>query len=100
MSGVISIEGNLGAGKSTLLSLFNFSIIKEPVDEWEKMNGGNILKNYYADPKRWAFTFQLNALHSRALLWNNTIASEPNQLHFSERSPLADRHVFGEIMYR
>jgi deoxyadenosine/deoxycytidine kinase len=32
MSGVISIEGNLGAGKSTLLSLFNFSVIKEPVD--------------------------------------------------------------------
>ena len=47
MSGVISIEGNLGAGKSTLLSFFNFSIIKEPVEEWEKMAGGNILKNYY-----------------------------------------------------
>ncbi|MCB0370514.1 MAG: deoxynucleoside kinase [Bdellovibrionales bacterium] len=41
------------------------------------MNGGNILKSYYADPKRWAFTFQLNALHSRALLWNKTINEDP-----------------------
>ena len=64
------------------------------------MSGGNILKNYYENPKRWAFTFQLNALHSRTLLWNKTIAEEPSKLHFSERSPLADRHVFGEIMYR
>lgn len=64
------------------------------------MAGGNILKNYYEDPKRWAFTFQLNALHSRSLLWNRAILEQPKQILFSERSPLADRHVFGEIMYR
>lgn len=100
MSGVISIEGNLGAGKSSLLSLFNFATIKEPVDEWQTMSGGDILKNFYENPKRWAFTFQLHALHSRSLLWNKTISEEPQKLHFSERSPLADRHIFGEIMYR
>lgn len=69
MSGIISIEGNLGAGKTTLLSLLNISCIKEPVDEWENLKGTNILKNYYEDPKRWAFTFQLNAIHSRNRLW-------------------------------
>ncbi|MFM7855528.1 MAG: deoxynucleoside kinase, partial [Flammeovirgaceae bacterium] len=63
----------MGAGKSTLLSLLNLSVIKEPVEEWEHMVGGNLLKNYYEDPKRWAFTFQLNALHSRNMLWNKTI---------------------------
>lgn len=100
MSGVVSIEGNLGAGKSTLLSLLNISTIKEPVDEWANMSGGNILKNYYMDPKRWAFTFQLHALHSRHLLWQQQTKLHPNTLLFSERSPLADRHVFGELMHR
>lgn len=63
------------------------------------MVGGNLLKNYYEDPKRWAFTFQLNALHSRNVLWNKTIKEHPEEIHFSERSPLADREIFGEIMY-
>lgn len=95
MSGVISIEGNLGAGKSTLLGLLDVNVIKEPVDEWENIGGSTFLKKYYEDPKRWAFTFQLNALHSRAKLWKETILEQPEVLHFSERSPLADRHIFG-----
>ncbi len=69
MSGVVSIEGNLGAGKSTLLSFLNVDTIKQPVDLWENVGGVNILEKYYDDPKRWGFTFQLNALHSRTLLW-------------------------------
>ena len=100
MSGVVSIEGNLGAGKSTLLSLLQIPTIKEPVDEWQDMGGESILKRYYHNPKRWAFTFQLNALHSRQQLWTKAIKEEPNKLHFSERSPLADRHIFGEIMHQ
>lgn len=69
MSGIVSIEGNLGAGKSTLLSFLNVKTIKEPVEEWSNVAGANILERYYNDPKRWAFTFQLNALHSRSMLW-------------------------------
>ena len=95
MSGVISIEGNLGAGKSTLLSMLDVSVIKEPVDQWENTSGGSILERYYHDPKRWAFTFQLNALHSRSLLWKKAIEDKPSELHFSERSPMADRYIFG-----
>jgi deoxyadenosine/deoxycytidine kinase len=47
--------------------------IKEPVEEWENTAGSNILQRYYEDPKRWAFTFQLNALHSRCKLWEENI---------------------------
>ena len=100
MSGVVSIEGNIGAGKTTLLNLLNIEVIKEPVEEWQDLGGASILKRYYQDPKRWAFTFQLNALHSRQNLWNRTMKESPDSLHFSERSPLADRHIFGELMYR
>jgi len=98
MKGVISIEGNLGAGKSTLLSYLDVSVIEEPVDEWTNTAGSNVLQRYYTDPKRWAFTFQLNALHSRTQLWNKTLKEEPSRRHFSERSPMADRFIFGEIM--
>lgn len=88
----------MGAGKSTLLSFLDVSVIKEPVDEWSNTAGSNILERYYSDPKRWAFTFQLNALHSRSQLWHSTLAKQPLQQHFSERSPMADRYIFGEIM--
>jgi deoxyadenosine/deoxycytidine kinase len=70
------------------------------VEEWENLGGVNVLKNYYDDPKRWAFTFQLNAIHSRNMLWKQITSEQPDRLHYSERSPLADRYVFGEIMYR
>ena len=73
MSGVISIEGNLGAGKTTLLSLLQIPVIREPVEEWQNFGGQDILKRYYHDPKRWAFTFQLHALHSRQMLWQQAM---------------------------
>ena len=56
------------------------------------------MERYYSDPQRWALTFQLNALHSRSKLWEESIKIGPNEIHFSERSPLADRNIFGEIM--
>ena len=99
---IISVEGNLGAGKSTLLAMLNAETIKEPVDEWENTAGNNILQRYYSDPKRWAFTFQLNAVHSRSKLWHDAIknSGDSKKILFSERSPLADRYIFGEIMQR
>jgi deoxyadenosine/deoxycytidine kinase len=54
------------------------NVIKEPVEEWLNTAGSNILEDYYHDPKRWAFTFQLNALHSRSQLWKNILNSNSN----------------------
>ena len=100
MPGIISIEGNIGAGKTTLLSLLQVPVIPEPVSEWTNTAGNNILEDFYNNPKRWAFTFQLNALYTRVQLWRNVQKEHPNDLYFSERSPSADRHIFGEIMKR
>jgi deoxyadenosine/deoxycytidine kinase len=68
------------------------------VEEWTNTAGSNVLQRYYYDPKRWAFTFQLNALHTRTLLWRNALLQQPHALHLSERSPFADRHIFGQLM--
>lgn len=99
MPGVISIEGNLGAGKTTLLSLLSLlPTIREPVEQWTNTAGSNVLQRYYCDPQRWAFTFQLHALHSRLRLWRAALSLHPQALLLAERSPAADRHIFGELM--
>lgn len=53
---------------------------------------------YYKDSKRWSFTFQTYAMISRMRLWNETLKDNSNSLRLSERSMLADRYVFGELM--
>ncbi len=58
------LEGNIGSGKSTFLKLIKnfFPLIKtemEPLESWqEKVDGQSILKKFYQDPKRWAFTLE------------------------------------------
>ena len=40
-------------------SLGQVSIVPEPVDTWQNLEGGgNILDAFYKDPKRYAYTFQ------------------------------------------
>ena len=86
MSDYIFIEANIGGGKSTITRKlmqgvyktrnYNYDIVPgkntllllEPVDEWVKMKdskGINILEHYYADPKKYSFSFQMNSFISR-----------------------------------
>lgn len=67
---IFSIEGNIGAGKTTLLELLenkipNCKVIYEPVNEWKDLGGDNLLENFYSEPKRWAFTFELESMISK-----------------------------------
>ena len=60
----IIIEGNIGAGKSTVLNILKqnldiFKIIEEPVTKWTNIDGVNLLKNFYQEPKKWAFPLQV-----------------------------------------
>jgi len=58
----ISVEGNVGAGKSTLLNFFNqfpeFAVHKEPLDQWQDLNGTNFLDLVFSDPSRWGLAFE------------------------------------------
>jgi deoxyadenosine/deoxycytidine kinase len=68
---IISLEGNIGAGKTTLLNeikkRINVATIDEPVGSWQGDSGKDgILKLFYQDPDRWAYTFQSYAFMSRA----------------------------------
>lgn len=92
---IFSIEGNIGAGKSTLLSLLEKSIpncicIPEPVKEWSNIDGDNLLKKFYNDPKRWTFTFELYSMFTKAKKIRDALTSDATTI-IVERSIFSDR---------
>jgi len=62
----IWVEGLISAGKSTLVSqlatALNFRAFQEPVAD------KGYLELFYADPKRWSFSFQIEMLRRRSLI--------------------------------
>jgi len=103
----ISIEGNIGAGKSTLVELIKevfdeikVEFVQEPVDEWLTLtdeNGHNILEIFYNNKKRWAYSFQMNALITR--LKRLEKALEYNDLVICERTVETDKNCFAKELY-
>lgn len=66
----IAVEANVGAGKSTLCHMLKVErerrgpaeLLLEPVDD---PRFRRLLGKYYEDPRRWGFTFQMQALNDR-----------------------------------
>jgi len=61
----LTIVGAIGAGKTELIRAFSdvhpdFKVLFEPVDMWE---ADKVLENYYKDPERNAFCFQLRVFN-------------------------------------
>ena len=88
---MISIEGNIGAGKSTLVNILKkagMDAEEEPVADW-KIGKIDLLKQYYDDPKKYAFLFQSFILHSR----------KQHEADIIERSLFSDK-IFAEAQFR
>jgi len=88
----VSIEGNIGSGKSSVLAALDAAlpecpVFTEPVDEWT-----DLLDIFYASPAEWGLAFSLKVLLSfRKPAERDTC--------LVERSPLACRHVFSQLLY-
>jgi len=101
---IISVEGNIGAGKSTFLEKLREQFpdayfVPEPVDEWATItddHGVTILEKYYADPKKYAFSFQMMAFITRIKLLR---AAPKECLVITERSVFTDREIFAKMLY-
>ena len=100
-----TIEGNIGCGKSTFLELLRRKVpeaqwIEEPVADWQNLNGTgiNMLDHYYKEPKRWGFTFQTYAIFTRLQKMHEAKQRFPDKIKISERSILADKYVFSQLM--
>lgn len=110
---IYSCEGNIGAGKTTLLShvekmaeaftQYKIIVLREPVDTWTTVcspDGLNILENFYKDPIKYAFPFQVLAFTTRLAMLKNTIKENPDcEVIICERSLYADRNIFAKMLY-
>jgi len=107
---LISLEGNIGAGKTTLLSQLEqkysasteIRFLREPVDEWSTIrdsSGATILSKFYADPKSYAFAFQIMAYATRLHALRKLVAENPDcKIIICERSLDADKHIFAKML--
>ena len=109
---LFTIEGNIGSGKSTFIALLKQNLkhvygipvvyIPEPVEEWEKIqskDGKNMIELFYEDQHKYAFSFQMMAYITRLHYLQKEIAKYPDCILISERSLLADYHVFAKMLY-
>lgn len=107
---LVSIEGNIGSGKSTLVKHLrtNFKnnkhiyFLDEPVSEWMNIkdkDGTNILTHFYADQKKYAFSFQMMAYITRIKMLRDAIRDNPKRIFITERSIYTDKNVFAKMLY-
>jgi deoxyadenosine/deoxycytidine kinase len=103
---ILSLDGNIGAGKSTLLeelrvALPEYDVVVEPVGEWMRLRnaaGQSLLELFYADKRRWAYTFQNCAILTRLRAIKTAMAASKKRVIITERSVLTDRYVFAEML--
>ena len=100
---IILLEGNMGAGKSTFLELLSLhsddiEVVLEPVMRWsEKKDGENLLARFYADPVRWAFTFQSYVFVTRAQEQIAALSQENlKKIVIMDRSVYCDKFCFAK----
>jgi deoxyadenosine/deoxycytidine kinase len=111
---IYSCEGNIGAGKTTLLGYIEkmseslnyyckIIVLREPVDIWATVcdkDGLNILENFYKDPVKYAFPFQVLAFTTRLAMLKKAIKENPEcDVIICERSLYADGNIFAKMLY-
>ena len=97
---IYALEGNIGAGKSTIMKIISnqfhdVEFVEEPVNQWQNLNGCNLLNSFYSDPKRWGFSFEFYSMLTKiqALL---KAADSDKPIIIIERSILSNK-VFMDL---
>lgn len=114
---VVSFEASIGAGKTTLINeimkkqVFGVKILLacEPVDLWMNIMVGedNILTAFYKNKKDVALPFQLIALLTRKLKFEEVMkkakdivsSTGENVIIITERTINSDRHIFAKMLH-
>ncbi|EEF35547.1 ATP binding protein, putative [Ricinus communis] len=98
------VEGNISVGKTTFLQRIVsdtielrdlVEVVPEPIDKWQDIGPDhfNILDAFYADPNRYAYTFQNYVFVTRVMQERESSAGV-KPLRLMERSVFSDRMVF------
>lgn len=108
---IISVDGNIGAGKSTIISQLkdtfkgmpNVLFIQEPVDTvWNTVvdeRGETLLSNFYSNPEKHAFAFQMLAYISRLSILKKAVGNLDYDIIITERCLETDRNVFEKMLH-
>jgi len=99
---LVFIEGNIGAGKSTFVNMLQkylpVVISLEPCDEWQNVDGHNMLQAFYENPTRWATLFQIYASMTR-IRKQCAESKNANGFQMMERSWFSDRYCFARMLH-
>ncbi|XP_068664000.1 uncharacterized protein [Aristolochia californica] len=98
------VEGNISVGKTTFLQRIAnetlelcdlVEIVPEPIAKWQDVGPDhfNILDAFYAEPQRYAYTFQ-NYVFVTRVMQERESAGGVKPLRLMERSVFSDRMVF------
>ncbi|RAL38733.1 hypothetical protein DM860_002711 [Cuscuta australis] len=98
------VEGNISVGKTTFLQRIAnetlelqdlVEVVPEPIGKWQDIGPDhfNILDAFYAEPQRYAYTFQ-NYVFVTRVMQERESSSGIKPLRLMERSVFSDRMVF------
>ncbi|KAF3793196.1 Deoxycytidine kinase [Nymphaea thermarum] len=98
------VEGNISVGKTTFLQRIAnetlelrdlVEVVPEPISKWQDIGPDhfNILDAFYAEPERYAYTFQ-NYVFVTRVMQERESAGGIKPLRLMERSVFSDRMVF------
>lgn len=109
---IVSVEGNIGSGKSTILKALReryheidgipIVYVDEPVGQWEQIKskeGKNMIELFYANPSKYAFSFQMMAYISRLTMIKNAVQANPTSVILTERCLLTDYAIFASMLH-
>ena len=103
---ILSLESLIGGGKTTFLTLLKekygnkLHIVKEPVDEWQDVNGMNLLDLFYKDQKKYSYMFQTYGLITRVRKLERKLKEVADDaIVIVERSWFTDKNTFARVLY-
>ena len=103
------VEGNISVGKTTFLQRIAnetielrdlVEVVPEPISKWQDIGPDhfNILDAFYAEPQRYAYTFQ-NYVFVTRVMQERESAGGLKPLRLMERSVFSDRMVYFEVHF-
>ena len=95
---IFSIEGNIGSGKTTIIHHLqrlykDVILVEEPVQDWQNLEGENLLKKKNEDLNRWGYSFEAYVLITK-MNELTKVAHLDKKIILIERCMLTDKAFF------
>ena len=111
MTRIISVEGNIGSGKSTFVEMLKkyfldneempICFVQEPVELWNEIkdnDGKTMIENFYSNPEKYSFAFQMMAYISRLSILKAEF-KKGYDIIITERCLFTDSNIFCKMLY-